>query len=146
MCQRRHWRGRDGGFPSQGRTSFAILPIKRCFSVKRGRGRKLLPLIGKDNAVLLRPCQDSSGGLLVLERPRTNPFQVRTWSIDRSHCAFGESIDNKNVGDGDLTHRADPTPSGAQLFAIVRNVWIGRQIGSDFKQNTISLKLFCYFC
>jgi putative SOS response-associated peptidase YedK len=28
------------------------LPVKRCFSVKWGRGRKLLPVIGKDDAVL----------------------------------------------------------------------------------------------
>src|SRR6516162_732999 len=61
----------DGGFPSQGRTSFAILPVKCCFSVKWRRGRKLLPVIGKDDAVLLRPCQDRGGGFLVLE-PHAN--------------------------------------------------------------------------
>src|SRR3984957_13736459 len=44
-------KGGDGSFPSQGRTSFAMLPVTRCFWVNWGCDWKLLAVIDEHDAV-----------------------------------------------------------------------------------------------
>jgi hypothetical protein len=73
-------------FPSQGRTSFAILPVKRCFSVSGDAAGSFSRSSARTMPFSFAHARTAAAVSLYSNRTRTNPFQVRNWSNDRSHC------------------------------------------------------------